>query len=73
MAKNTLHTDTTRDTPSFLEKLLVSYAPMDDLILRTTREIEHGKAMRNSDQEPDTSDQKYGLGVKFAVRHLGSV
>ena len=73
MTKKALCSNATRDTRSFLEKLLVAYAPVEDLVQRTAREIEAGKALKNSEQEPDTSDRKYGLGVKFAVRHLGSI
>ncbi|MBO6505353.1 MAG: hypothetical protein JJ850_09460 [Kordiimonadaceae bacterium] len=73
MTKKKLFMGETKDERSFLEKLTVAYAPIDDMMLRASREIAKANAVKNGAHEADTSDRKYGLGVKFAVRHLGSV
>lgn len=73
MTKKKLFTDSREDKRSFLEKLTVAYAPADDLVMYAAREIAKANAIKNSEHEPDTSDRKNGLGVKFAVRHLGSI
>lgn len=73
MAKKNLFMGTAKDERSFLEKLTVAYAPFDDLVMRTARETGNTAAPECTQEESDTSDRKHGLGVKFAVRHLGSI
>ncbi len=68
MTKKKLFMGETADERSLLEKLTVAYAPMDDLVMQSARELAAKDA-----EEPDTSLRKYGLGVKFAVKHLGSI
>ncbi len=73
MTKKHLLMSDTEDKRSFLEKLTVAYAPIDELVIRSARETGDAKAVEEETKEPDTSHRKHGLGVKFAVRHLGSV
>lgn len=72
MAKNKLYKFNAEDKRSFLEKLTVAYAPIDELVMHRAREIAKEET-RNAASEMDTSDRKHGLGVRFAVRHLGSI
>lgn len=73
MTKKNLFMGETEDKRSFLEKLIVAYAPIDELVIRSARENGDANAAGEETDEPDTSHRKHGLGVKFAVRHLGSV
>lgn len=68
MAKKKLFIGETANERSFLQRLTVAYAPMDTHIMQTARET-----AKNGKDEADTSDHRHGLGVKFAVRHLGSI
>ena len=68
MAKKKLLIGKTADERSFLERLTIAYAPIDMHMMQSTREISCQQS-----EEADTSDRKLGLGVKFAVRHLGSI
>ncbi len=72
MAKNKLYISNADDKRSFLEKLTVAYAPIDELVMHRAREIAK-EEVQKADPEADTSDRKHGLGVRFAVRHLGSI
>lgn len=73
MTKKYLFMSETEDKRSFLEKLTVAYAPIDELVMRSARETAETEAVNSSAADADTADRKYGLGVKFAVRHLGSI
>ena len=72
MAKKKLFTGETLGERSFLQRLTVAYAPIDDHIMQTARETAKAEAEKCED-EAGTSDRRQGLGVKFAVRHLGSI
>lgn len=72
MAKNKLYISNADDKRSFLEKLTVAYAPIDELVMHRAREIAREET-QTAASEADTSDRKHGLGVRFAVRHLGSI
>ncbi len=73
MPKKKLFSMDEKDQRSFLERLTIAYAPIDELVMRTARETAKKEAAKKDAEKTDTSDHKHGLGVRFAVRHLGSI
>lgn len=72
MSKKKLYNDSHSDQHDFFERLFVAYAPVDDLMIQAVRE----KKLKERIEERangDASHRKLGLGVRFAVRHLGSI
>lgn len=68
MTKKKLYFSNAEDKRSFLEKLTVAYAPIDDLVMRRAREIS-----KETTEQSDMPDHKHDHAVNFVVKHLGSI
>lgn len=68
MAKKKLSIAQENDRRSFFEKLTVAYAPMDDLIMRTTRDT-----AKQAPADAELTANNQDMRPRFSVRHLGSI
>ncbi len=72
MTKKNLLFTTEDDKRSFLEKLTVAYAPIDDLVMRSARDIKAAEDKRAPEGQKEQANEEKAHNI-FAVRHLGSV
>lgn len=73
MAKNNLFVGSEEDTRSFLEKLTIAYAPMDDLVMFKARDTVREEGKKQAKGEAKSSTQGNDVRTNFTVRHLGSI